>query len=135
LNQDNYYYNEIRKFHKAFGQPAPDEPTMLTPERKESRIKWMQEELDEYKEASTIYDEIDALIDILYFTVGTLVEHGVKPDPVFDIVQSANMRKLWSDGKPRFREEDGKIMKPPGWYAPEPLIEQEIDRQVMAAYN
>jgi predicted HAD superfamily Cof-like phosphohydrolase len=36
------------------------------------------------------------------------------------------------DGKPRFREGDGKIVKPPHWeenFAPEPKLKAEIERQ------
>ncbi len=33
------------------------------------------------------------------------------------------------DGKPRFREGDGKILKPEGWQAPEPQLRAEIERQ------
>ncbi|OBG93852.1 HAD family hydrolase [Mycobacterium sp. E3298] len=123
---DNRYFNQVREFHLAFGQPAPETPTRLTDERKTSRIKWMQEELDEYKDAETLYDEVDGLIDLIYFAIGTLVEHGVKPDPIFDVVNNANLSKLWSDGKPRFREGDNKIIKPDGWQPPETLIHEEI---------
>ncbi len=74
--------------------------------------------------------QADALTDINYFTQGSYVEMGVEPQPLFDIVQDANMAKLWEDGKPRYRETDGKIMKPEGWVAPEPLLEKEIERQI-----
>ena len=53
---------------------------------------------------------------------------GVNPDKLFDIVQEANMSKLWADGKARYRE-DGKIVKPETWVDPEPKIRAEIDRQ------
>jgi predicted HAD superfamily Cof-like phosphohydrolase len=130
LNQDNHrYYNQVKTFHKAFSQPAPDSPTRLSEIRKASRIKWMQEELDEYKASNTIYDDADGLIDLIYFAIGTLVEQGIEPDNIFDIVNKANMSKLWEDGLPRFNE-IGKIIKPPTWIAPETLIEQEINRQI-----
>lgn len=127
---DNKYYNMVREFHLAFNLPVADKPTRLTQADKNNRIKWMQEELDEYEEADTLEDEIDALIDGLYFNVGTLVMHGVKPDRIFEIVHKANMSKLWEDNKPRYRKEDGKVMKPPHWINPEPLIEREIEKQI-----
>lgn len=43
------------------------------------------------------------------------------------------MGKIWDDGKPRFRESDGKILKPPHWeanFAPEPRLKEEIQRQI-----
>lgn len=75
----------------------------------------------------------DALTDAAYFINGSFVEMGVNPQPLFNIVQEANMGKLFEDGKPRYREEDGKIVKPPMWeenYAPEPKLKTEIERQI-----
>lgn len=73
--------------------------------------------------------QVDALIDLSYFNHGDFVVMGIKPQRLFDIVQKANMSKLWEDGKPRYREEDGKIVKPDGWEAPEPKLKAEIERQ------
>lgn len=76
--------------------------------------------------------QADALTDIEYFNQGTFNILGVEPFNLFKIVQEANMGKLWDDGKPRFREEDGKIVKPPNWekqYAPEPKLKAEIESQ------
>lgn len=80
--------------------------------------------------------QVDALIDILYFVMGSFVEMGVKPYQLFKIVHAANMGKLWPDGKPRYREIDGKIMKPVNWesdFAPEPKLREEIKRQIAEA--
>lgn len=41
---------------------------------------------------------------------------------IFAIVHEANMAKLWPDGKPRYRESDGKVLKPDGWIPPEARI-------------
>lgn len=73
--------------------------------------------------------QIDALTDILYFTNGGFVETSVIPDKIVDIVHQANMNKIFSDGKPHYNEV-GKVIKPEGWVAPEPLIEEEINRQI-----
>jgi len=73
--------------------------------------------------------QVDALIDIKYFAEGGLVETSVIPDEIFDIVHNANMQKLFSDGLPRYNGV-GKVIKPDGWEAPEPKIEEEIKRQI-----
>lgn len=73
--------------------------------------------------------QVDALTDILYFTNGGFVESGVIPDEIFNIVHSANMNKIFPDGKPHYNEV-GKVIKPEGWEAPEPKIEEEINRQI-----
>jgi predicted HAD superfamily Cof-like phosphohydrolase len=73
--------------------------------------------------------QADALTDVNYFVQGSFVLLGVDPQPLFDIVQDANMAKLFPDGKPRYRESDGKIIKPDGWQPPEDKLKLEIERQ------
>ena len=121
-------FEQVKEFHKAFGVPVSDKAVLLTKERVKSRSGWMIEEINEFIESENIYDQADAMIDLIYFALGTLVEMGVKPKNLFDIVQSANMGKLWEDGQPRFRENDGKIIKPKGWQDPYPKIKDAIDK-------
>ncbi|AFS70175.1 hypothetical protein [Exiguobacterium antarcticum] len=71
----------------------------------------------------------DALTDALYFIMGSFVEAGLEPGPLFEIVQQANMAKLGPDGQPIFRESDQKVMKPAGWLPPEPQLEAEVVRR------
>ncbi|WP_239740400.1 NTP pyrophosphohydrolase [Mammaliicoccus sp. P-M59] len=80
--------------------------------------------------------QTDALNDVSYINYGSIVETGVNPKPIFDIIQNANMNKLGADGKPILHPETNKIMKPEGWeekYQPEPLIKAEIERQIEKA--
>jgi len=123
-------FEMVKEFHEIFGHPFKNNPTKLTADRVEARANWIKEEVDEFVNAQTIYDQADALIDAIYFCLGGFVELGINPEPVFDIVQKANMSKLWADGKPHYRESDGKVAKPKGWQAPEPQIEAEIKRQM-----
>lgn len=81
------------------------------------------------KDKEVLIAQADALTDISYFNYGSFVVAGVDPQPLFDIVQEANMAKLGEDGKPIIRESDGKTLKPKGWEAPEPKIASEIKRQ------
>jgi predicted HAD superfamily Cof-like phosphohydrolase len=121
-------FDQVRDFHVRFGHPAENSPVMLMKERAEARAAWMREEVDEFLEANDVVDQADAMIDLIYFAVGTLVEMGVRPAPLFDIVHRANMTKLWPDGAPRWRE-DGKTIKPPSWVDPAEALRSEIERQ------
>jgi predicted HAD superfamily Cof-like phosphohydrolase len=123
----NQQWEMVNEFHKKFGHPAPGAPILLGKERAKKREAWMLEEVAEFMEAETIADQADAMIDLIYFALGTLVEMGVPPEGIFNIVHKANMDKLWEDGLPRWKA-DGKTMKPPGWTDPRPLIEAEIAR-------
>jgi predicted HAD superfamily Cof-like phosphohydrolase len=121
-------YDAVKEFHAQFGHPVREAPTLLTAERAAARSSWMQEEVAEFLAAQTVSEQADAMIDLIYFAVGTMVEMGVRPEALFDIVHRANMTKLWPDGKPRFRD-DGKTVKPPTWVDPDDAISEEIERQ------
>lgn len=132
--------HDVLEFHLDFGHPAPNRPTMLSPERADARASWQEEEAQELRDAVTIAEQADAAIDGLYFNLGTLVELGLNPQPLWDIVQRANMaKKHMIDGVPTvvyFPEghpKAGKVMKPDDWQDPKPLFEAEIARQIALA--
>ena len=95
-------WNDVREFHEKFGHPVAPQPRMMERGRALSRGKWMNEEVAEFLVAQDIYEQADAMIDLIYFALGTLVEMGLEADELFDIVQKANMAKLWPDGKPHY---------------------------------
>ncbi len=120
-------WSDVKEFHDKFGHPCPEQPVMLDKKRALSRAKWMNEEVCEFLIADNIYEQADAMIDLLYFALGTMVEMGLEPDELFAIVQEANMSKLWEDGKPHYNPKDGKVIKPEGWEDPTPKIKALID--------
>ncbi len=125
-------WNGVREFHDKFGHPCPETPVMIDRKRALSRGKWMNEEVAEFLIAEDIYEQADAMIDLIYFALGTMVEMGLEADELFDIVQTANMGKLFPDGKPHYNPKDGKVIKPEGWEDPAPKIKAYIDAVVAA---
>ena len=110
---------KIKEFHITMGGAAPDFPKMPDQSLLDLRKTLIREE---YEEVTEQFDRlingehkdmtslIHELTDLLYVTYGAIWACGVDPDPVFEEVHSANMRKL--DGP---RRADGKILKPEGW--------------------
>ena len=126
----NKEFNEVKKFQQAFGHPTSDVPKIMEEERGKKRYLWILEELNEFLQAvenKDIVEQADAMIDVIYLALGTLVEMGIEPDELFYIVQTANMNKLWSDGKPHYNDM-GKVIKPEGWENPHPKLEKAIKR-------
>jgi predicted HAD superfamily Cof-like phosphohydrolase len=121
-------FDQVAEFHRRFGHPVAGRPKLLQSPRSDVRVAWMREEIDEFVESKDVVDQADAMIDLIYFALGTLVEMGVRPGPLFDIVHGANMAKLWPDGSPRVRA-DGKTIKPPTWRDPFEALRAEIERQ------
>ncbi|WP_224771401.1 HAD family hydrolase [Metabacillus idriensis] len=126
-------FNQVKEFHEKFGHPVADKPTAMKFDRRDKRFGYMEEENQEFVEAKTVVDQADAMVDLMYFALGTLVELGVDPEPLFDIVHNANMSKVWPDGEVKYDPQSNKILKPPTFVRPEPLIEAEIKRQTKGA--
>ena len=121
-------WRDVRTFHYVFGHPIAHSPTFLQAPRRDARAGRMLEEIQEFQEAETVHDQVDAMIDLIYFALGTLVELGVRPDGPLNTVQAANMAKLWPDGSARYRT-DGKTIKPHGWVDPRDALKAVIDAQ------
>ncbi len=126
----NKEWEEVKLFHEKFNHPVGESPRIMEKERAKKRYNWMLEEINEFLEAvnqGDIVEQADAMIDVIYFALGTLVEMGIKPDELFEIVQHANMSKLWEDGKPHYAE-DGKTIKPSTWEDPHDKLQAVIDK-------
>lgn len=86
----------VREFHEKHGQPARMTPEVTPRNEQEFRAKLMREELKEYEDAAEAGDLVgmyDALLDLLYVTVGSLVSHGFPLAPGFMEVHTSNMTK------------------------------------------
>jgi predicted HAD superfamily Cof-like phosphohydrolase len=76
------------------------------------------EEFRELQEAHDMEAELDALIDILVVTIGALHSAGFDGEGAWKEVMATNFNKIDREtGKVRKRE-DGKVLKPVGWVAP-----------------
>ena len=76
------------------------------------------EEFRELQEAHDMEAELDALIDILVVTIGAIHSAGFDGEGAWKEVMSTNFAKIdRNTGKVRKRE-DGKVLKPQGWVAP-----------------
>ena len=85
-------------------------------------IGLIQEEHDELQvaiDASDRVEQLDALIDILVVTIGAIHSAGFDAEGAWKEVMSTNFAKIDREtGKVRKRE-DGKVLKPLVWTAPE----------------
>lgn len=82
----------------------------------------IEEEHNELKVALAEDDEVeivDALLDILVVTIGALHSYGADAEGGWKEVMMTNFAKVDKEtGKVRKRE-DGKVLKPQGWKAPD----------------
>ena len=85
-------------------------------------VSLIEEEANELADAIKAHDKVetvDALIDILVVTIGALHSMGADAEGAWKEVMMTNFAKVDKEtGKVRKRE-DGKVLKPIGWKAPE----------------
>jgi len=87
----------------------------------------IEEEFKEFQEAHDMEAELDALIDILVVTIGAIHSAGFDAEGAWKEVMRTNFAKIDHEtGKVRKRE-DGKVLKPLGWTAPNlvPFLRKE----------
>ena len=113
-------FEKVGIFMKTFGQEVKDKPSFSTEKINNLRISLIEEELKELKDAmenKDLLEVADALTDILYVTYGAGHAFGINLDKCFNEVQSSNMSKLDSNGKPIYND-FGKVMKGPNFFKP-----------------
>ena len=114
----------VEEFHITFGHPVNDIPNVRDMKLNELRVNLIEEELNELKDALIAMDPaeaFDALCDLQYVLDGAFLAlgfHNMKQEGVAE-VHASNMSKLGDDGKPIYREEDGKVLKGPNYRKPD----------------
>ena len=108
-------FKDIETFGTACDQPPSVENYAMY-------LDLITEEYNELKDAIVANDKVeqlDALIDILVVTMGAVRAAGWDGEAAWKEVMDTNFAKIDPDtGKVRKRE-DGKVLKPEGWKAPE----------------
>lgn len=135
----------VHEFHKAFGIPVRETPTIPYVDRVRLRARLIREEFDEvmqeldrierrltgknnarpYDHAAEVYLAISylakELADLRVVVEGTELEFGIPGDEVYAEVHRSNMSKLGPDGKP-IRRHDGKVLKGPNYEEADVLL-------------
>ncbi len=108
---------DVGDFFLKFGVPMARKPAVPPADRKALRKELLYEEACELDEAIDHDDLVgiaDGIADLIYVAIGTALEFGIPLARVWAEVHRTNMLK--AGGATR---EDGKILKPEGWQAPD----------------
>lgn len=110
----------VERFNREIvGFPVPGRPVMLDKDRAAFALEALTEELTEFMEASSLEGQADAMVDLIYFAMGRIVEMGLCPGALFDEVHAANMRKERGARSKRPSSAGFDAVKPPGWKQPD----------------
>ena len=108
-------FKDIDTFQTACDQ----EPSM---ENYAMYLDLITEEYEELKEAVIENDrveQLDALVDILVVTMGAIRAGGFDGEGAWKEVMDTNFAKIDPNTGKVIKREDGKVLKPEGWKAPE----------------
>ena len=111
-------FNDSLKFMTATGQTTDTKNKKLF----NMYLDLIKEEYKELRGAVKAKDEVetlDALIDIMVVTFGAAHAMGYDTEGAWNEVMKTNFAKIDPETGFVKRREDGKIMKPDGWKAPE----------------
>ena len=107
-------FRNQEKFMKACDQSVTGDQAQF-----DMYINLIAEEYQELQDATDDVETLDALIDILVVTIGAIHSAGWDAEGAWKEVMATNFAKIDSaTGKVRKRE-DGKVLKPVGWTAPD----------------
>jgi predicted HAD superfamily Cof-like phosphohydrolase len=108
-------FKDIDTFATACDQPA-------SPENYKMYLGLIDEEYGELVDAVMADDKVeqlDALVDILVVTMGAIRAAGWDGEAAWKEVMDTNFAKIDPTTGKVIKREDGKVLKPEGWTAPE----------------
>lgn len=134
---------QIVQFNQMYGLPVLNRPGFpaiydskeLLIKRLNQLHKILRDEVDEVGQIiyalengqapiDTLTDLADWLGDLQVYCASEMAKFGLDIPTVLSIIMASNMSKLGADGKPIMK--DGKVMKGPDYWKPEPMIKMYI---------
>ena len=113
--KDVYEFNE-----KIIGTKQPEKPQMLTRERLLFALTAMYEELHEFTVAcnqGNVGEALDAMIDLIYFSLGRCFEMGISEEQFKKCWQAVQEKNMAKKRGAKNRGTDVDAQKPEGWSA------------------
>jgi predicted HAD superfamily Cof-like phosphohydrolase len=116
-------FRDQEKFMRACGQTTAE----INSAQFDLYKSLIDEEMAELNQATTQVDQLDALIDILVVTIGAIHSMGADAEGAWKEVMATNFNKIDKQSGRVRKREDGKVLKPQGWVAPNlaPFVEKK----------
>ena len=116
--------DDIIAFRSKYDLPIPEITGAISTTDLDYRLRHIEEEVRELNRAVDTEDLVemaDALVDIVYVTIGTAMACGINFQACWDEVHRSNMQKRRAkpDGSDSKRGSGLDIVKPEGWTPPD----------------
>ena len=116
-------FEKVGEFRRTMALPIGTQPHLLPANNRSYFARFILEELSEYLKAceeGTLVDAADAIVDLVYVTLGCAHAMGLPFDELFAVVHKANMQKVPANEYIRsLRGSQYDVVKPVGWIPPE----------------
>lgn len=115
-------YNDVVKFIEACEQEKNFDNQILY-------LKLIDEEYKEHINATDDVQTLDACMDMIWVILGYCYMKGWDVNGAWNEVARSNLAKIDPDTGKVKKREDGKVLKPEGWSAPNliPFIKKELE--------
>jgi predicted HAD superfamily Cof-like phosphohydrolase len=113
--------HDVFKDQEMFMWATGQKVDAADPEQFELYTNLLKEEMNEFLDAVKAKDDVeifDALLDIIVVAIGAGISAGYPMQSGWDEVILSNMRKINPQTGKVDRREDGKVLKPANWRAP-----------------
>ena len=104
---------------ERFGSACDQEPSEANYKMYLDLIREETDELEEAIQDNDKVEQLDALIDILVVTMGAVRAAGWDGEGAWKEVMDTNFAKIDPTTNKVIKREDGKVLKPEGWKAPQ----------------
>lgn len=127
----NQFIEAVVQFNQQILGIEQRTPVGMTGKEEDITIKCLIEEVHELRDAQevcSVVDQVDALVDLIYFAVGALYKVGLTPQQINECcmaVHAANMSKKRGTNAKRDTGAADAV-KPSDWVPPETRLEQII---------
>jgi predicted HAD superfamily Cof-like phosphohydrolase len=142
-------FKDVLTFELASGRPEPPAaPGRVDASSMQLAMNLINEEWDETHDAmrsillslasldvaddNDLAEAADGLADLVWVCLAAAVRMGVDLPAVWERVKAANMAKF---GEGAWKDEDGKVRKPPGWKPPDVRGVLASQRPIMETYR
>lgn len=137
------FNDRIKIMNEMYRLPINESPTLLSGavDRLTKFKKILMDEASEIDDILPIVEQkldIDALVaiadvlgDIVVYCRSEAMKYGIPLEAVLDIIMDSNESKLDANGNPIY-DENGKFLKGPNYWKPEPMIKVLLERLVTA---
>ena len=115
-------FKDQEKFMRACDQTVGRINDEINEDQYDLYLNLIKEEVAELQVAVDACDpveQLDALIDILVVTIGAIHSGGFDAEGAWKEVMRSNFAKIDKETGMVRKREDGKVLKPLGWTAPE----------------